>query len=239
MRRRRSRDPPRPHPHRGCKHVDLDVGEDVRFRGFTRLIVVAGDDGNNATAGPGETIDLVGLDMTGANPLTDVILDGDNASNTDLDNDVIRVRTLPATVTATLLGGAGGDSFVLDSDPTNVAAVGGTDDTVDNILGPLSSPKRSRPAGTAIPAGLPEEAGAGDSLLVEDRDDTTADTVRLTSTLITHAATAGAQGITGYAGAGEEITYGVTDLIETITINSSTGGDTFNVESTAPGAVTR
>jgi hypothetical protein len=211
----------------GASLIDGDsTFEDVRFRGYARVIVIGGD-------GASETIDLRGIDPADA-VLTDIVLDADNQLQTDASADTIRVRSLPSTVTARLLGGAGGDSFVLDSDAT--ATAGAVDDTVDNIAGPVFI-AQTVPAGGSLGSALVEEASPGDSLLVEDRDDATGDTVRVTSTLITHPAGFGAQGITGYTGAGEEITYGVTDLIETITINSSdTGGDTFNVESTAAGA---
>ncbi|HID23610.1 MAG TPA: hypothetical protein EYP14_14600, partial [Planctomycetaceae bacterium] len=200
----------------GVNLVDGDAAafEDVTFSGYGRLIVVGG---------PGaETIDLIDLDVGAGSPLTQVVLDGDDATDTDASADTLRVRSLPAAVNVTLLGGAGDDAFELDG---NAGAAGGT---VDNIAGQVFAAQNAA-AGGAIPTGLTEEGTGNDTLTVEDTDDPAGDTVVVTATTI--------EGITGSA-ASPDITYGVDGQIETITINSSdAGGDAFNVRSTRSGSV--
>jgi hypothetical protein len=216
-------------PIAGANFIDGDDGfEDVRFSGFTRLIVVGGDGG--------ETIDLIGLDMGAGNPLTSVILDGDNTTNTDVASDTLRVRTLPAGVTATLLGGAGSDLFQLDSTPATV-----NDGVTAGIAGAvLVSTSVAAAAGTALPAGLPEEGGAADTLYADDGSGAAGRTVTLDS----DATSATIEGMTGFAGA-PDIRYNfpvsalnpAPNLIETINIDLANAfADTANVRFTSTGS---
>jgi len=97
--------------------------ETVQFAGFADVTVRSGTGS--------ETIFLVAIDNAAApgDLITDIILDGDDAFNTDVGNDTLQVQTLPAGVTATLLGGQDsgafpGDTFALQtsrSTPTPLA----------------------------------------------------------------------------------------------------------------------
>jgi|GEM_PF-2946039 len=102
-------------PAAGVTRIGGDVGlATTSFNDFTTLTVRGGSGA--------ETIDLV---ATAGPPLTGVTLSGSNFAGTDNGNDTIRVQSLPAGVTATLIGGIGSDTFRL----------GNLANTVDNILG--------------------------------------------------------------------------------------------------------
>lgn len=175
--------------------------ETAFFAGWTTVTV---------RSGPGaETINLVGLDA--ASSETTINLDGDNITNTDAAGDTIRVQSLPATVTANLFGGAGGDLFLVTtaSSPFSGGVTGG-------ILGPVN----------VSPAG---DEGGTDTLATDDANGGVGRTVLITSTTI--------EGITNFAAA-PDITYGAGDQVETIdVITSNTAGDTINIQSTRTGSV--
>ncbi|MCA9118853.1 MAG: hypothetical protein KDB11_01650, partial [Planctomycetales bacterium] len=200
--------------------------------GFTRVRETAGFETFDFAAdaftalevygmGGSDTIDLRSLDVN-EDTLTAVRLDGDSNVGGDNSDDEIRVRSttsLAVTSTVSLFGGAGGDTFVLDSTPADGAATG----TVDNITSLIA----------VSPTG---DEGGTDLLRIVDTDDATGDTVRVTSTTIGEP---GANGITGNNnGTTADITYGAGDQIETINIfTSNTGGDTVNIRSTLSGSV--
>ncbi len=173
----------------------------------------------------GDTIDLQGFDPAEVG-LVGVRLDGDTNTNTDGSADVIAVRSttnLPNTSVISMYGGAGGDAFILDSTPGD----GGTTGTVDGI-GAL----------VEVASVFGEEASANDSLTIVDTNGVGGKTVRVRSSSIGEP---GANGIT----ANDEptlpdITYGLNDQIETISIfssNNGAAGETFNVQSTRSGSV--
>src|SRR5262249_41678387 len=75
--------------------------------GFATLLVGGGTGSQTLTL---PSID--GNDPAGAGvALTGVTLNGDNAAGTDTAADTLAVQTLPASVSATLLGGGGNDTF--------------------------------------------------------------------------------------------------------------------------------
>ena len=182
--------------------------ETATFSGFASATV---------RSGPGaDTVDLVSVD--GAAPaapgvaLTSITLDGDNITNTDNSGDSIIIRSLPATVSATMLGGQGDDQFYLGS---NGAAFGAT---TKNILGPVF----------VSPAGMDDPGPADqDQLIVINDSDTVGDTVTVTSTTI--------DGITGHS-ASPDITYAQIGTLAhgpgNIGIYEGSGNDTFNIQST-------
>jgi Ca2+-binding RTX toxin-like protein len=200
----------------GGNMVTGDGGfETSYFRGFTNITVRGG-------GGAAETITLASLDL--ASTETSITLDGDDLTNTDASADTIIVQSLPATVIATLLGGAGNDLFLLDS---NGLASGGT---VDNILGQV----------IVSPAG---DEGGTDTLTLTDDSDASGDTISLSTTQI--------DGITGFGGI--DVVYTNVDTVNlntgsgddtlnisaTLTgvlynLNTQGGGDTINVSSNAP-----
>jgi len=203
----------------GVTAITGDGGfETTRFMNFDD-VVVKGGDGN-------ETIDLFGIDDDGI--ITRIDLDGDNTTNTDAGNDTIRVRTLPAGITANLMGGA--DTGV-DADNNGIID-GGLGDTFDirdpatNDLDLVLGQVVVSPNPTPI-LGDAEEAG-GDTLNVVDYNDLSGDTILVTTTTI--------EGITNSA-ATPDVTYNTGDQVETVNIISSDFAvDTFNIQSTMLGS---
>ncbi len=126
---------------------------------------------------------------------------------------------MPAAVTATLLGGAGGDTFDL-RDVGAIPPGPPAGNTVEFILGQV----------IVSPAG--DEAGASDILSINDFSDSVGgQTIVVTGT--------GIEGITGYTGAGDDIVYNLGDLIEVIGINTSNqaaAGEIVNIQSTQLGS---
>jgi Ca2+-binding RTX toxin-like protein len=175
--------------------------EPVLFSGFASTIIRSG-------AGA-DTIDLTSIDAAdpdGAGPgeaLTALSLDADSLTNSDNSGDTIIVRTLPATVTATLLGGQGNDAFNIYNDQ----GTGGTsDDSVDAILGQV------------VIASSANDEGGSDTVTVRDFADVTGDTVTITATTI--------DGIFD-AGAGTDIT--LNNNVDNVSINTGSSNDTFNL----------
>ncbi|MAE61950.1 MAG: hypothetical protein CMJ49_11415, partial [Planctomycetaceae bacterium] len=174
--------------------------------------------------GGGDTVDLTSLDAL-EDTLATIRLDGDSNTNTDGSADTIVVRSTSALLTATstvmLFGGAGADTFILDSTGNGLSAAG----TVDNIAVPVQ----------VAPAG--DEAGGGDSLYVIDSSDATGDTVTITGT----PAGGAIEGITGEGTATDDVQYGAGDQVENVTIFSSNGvaasGDTININTTRVGTI--
>ncbi|HND53272.1 MAG TPA: calcium-binding protein, partial [Pirellulaceae bacterium] len=172
------------------------------FSGFGSLSVIGGDGAETMTIA---SVDGADPDGAGAGAaLASVTLDADNLQSgppytapngSDTSNDVLVVQTLPATVTATLLGGGGNDQF-------QIYYNSGGGDTVDGILGQV----------VVSPVGN-DESGGSDSLTVRDVSDASGDTFTLTSTAI--------DGLFD-SGAGVDITYA---QIESLTINLGTGAD--------------
>ncbi|MDX1948077.1 MAG: autotransporter-associated beta strand repeat-containing protein, partial [Pirellulaceae bacterium] len=114
----------------------------TRFGGFAAVTIRTGS-GN-------DTLDLISIDP-GTGGLATLNLDGDNSDGTDTASDTILLRSLPAGTAATLLGGAGADTFRLGGETTVVTGPGPAtnytnpaggngidqDDTVNNIQGPV------------------------------------------------------------------------------------------------------
>ena len=143
---------------------------------------------------------------------------GADNDGSDTGNDTLIVRSLPASVSVTLQGGAGNDLFLLESDAANTPA----DGSVETILG------------LVVVSPAADEATGTDTLNIIDTDDATGDTVLITSTTI--------DGITGRNNGGDnDITYGGSGAIEAISIwtsnNATNGEDTINVQSTQSGSV--
>ncbi len=202
----------------GYNRITADGGvETTTFGGFDNLIVRGGTGS--------ETITLVNADGAapvgaGQQPLTSILLDGDDslgagATGTDTAGDTLNIRAVPATIAVTMLGGAGDDMFLLESDGNNNAAAG----TVNGILGAV------------IVSPAADEFGGNDTLTIIDTDDSDGDAITVTDTTI--------EGITGNTG-GTDITYGGSGAIETINIwtsNAAANGDTVNVQRTQSGSV--
>jgi hypothetical protein len=139
-----------------------------------------------------DTIDLVSIDAAGLGLVT---LDGDSVQNSDIpvapnyDNadDTIRVRSLPAGVSALLLGGLGSDTFQLYD----------SNNTVDNILGVVTVAGED--------GNVPNNE---DVLYVRDFGDATGDVVTVFDDAIA--------GLTGY-GAGNGIVFTGIDLLDVTT----------------------
>jgi Ca2+-binding RTX toxin-like protein len=180
--------------------------ETAFFRGFGSVTVRSGDGI--------DTINLTSLDAVSTETVLNV--DTDNIGNTDASADIINVASLPATVTANLLGGAGADTF-------NV----GSDNTLIDVLGPIN-------VSPAV-----DEAGAGDTLNVNASADVAAKTVLLTTNTIE-----GMTGFAGNPdinyGNGDQIeTINITTTASTDAVNvqSTRTGSTYNL-STLAGADT-
>jgi Ca2+-binding RTX toxin-like protein len=152
-----------------------------------------------------DLIDLIDIDSTG---LTSVTLDSDSVQNTDVNSpatattadDTIRLRSLPSTAQATLRGGAGRDIFQL-YDAGN---------TVNNILGRVFVYGEDG-NGTVL-------ANDNDRVFIVDTADLTGTTLTVTETTV--------DGLTGYAGAGAQITY---DGIDALDVTSTSGADHVHV----------
>lgn len=205
----------------GTNIVTGDGGfEDTTFTGFANLIVRSGT-GN-------ETVTLIGADGAtpagGGSPLASIRLDGDNSLDgpaagadslgNDTGDDIIVVRSSPATINVEMLGGAGDDTFILDSDGDGALNAG----TVDNILG-------------TVEIAAANDEGGTDALFLVDTDDTDADTVVITNSTI--------DGITGEGTATADITYDAAgQILDEITIfTGNTAGDIVTVASTVAGSL--
>ncbi|WP_425614911.1 dockerin type I domain-containing protein [Anatilimnocola sp. NA78] len=189
--------------------------ETAFYRGFATVTVRSGDGA--------DTINLTSLDA--ASTETTINLDTDNLGNTDAAIDTINVLSLPATITANLFGGAGGDTF-------NV----GSDNTTLDLLGQVN----------VSPAG--DEAAPGDILNVNGSADAAAKTVLLTLNTIEGITGSAAVPDINY-GLGDQIetitvttsnTGGDTFNIQSTrtgsvyNVNTLGGTDTVNISSIAP-----
>lgn len=180
--------------------------ETAFFRGFASVTVRSGDGA--------DTINLTSLDT--ASTETAITLDSDNVGNTDNSADIINVASLPATVTATLLGGQGADTF-------NV----GSDNTLVDVLGAI------------VVSPIGDEAGAGDTLNVSGSADAAAKTVLLTTNTIE-----GMTGFAGTPdiayGNGDQIenvNITTTAAADAVNVQSTRGGSVYGI-STLAGADT-
>jgi len=219
--------------------------ETIQFTGYN-TVTIRGGVGS-------ETIDLVSID-TGVDlingydgsVITDIVLDGDDTWNTDASDDALVLRSLPAGVTATLLGGAdgagtvqaggvviGGDSFVLADLPGFTALgtpVPGTL-SLDAILGRVVvSPTLSPITGEAEEGGL-------DTLYVVDVADPNGDTFTITNSTIdgdiTPNATVPDISYNSNTG-GSNLNPAGIDVVDTVNIlTSDLALDTINIQSTA------
>ena len=183
--------------------VDVDgsgFAHHRRFSGFTTLTV---------RGGPGsELIDLVGLDTL--NPPATVTLDGDNTTDDDNSADTLQVRSTPANVDVTLLGGLGSDNFWLFNQDT----AGDAANTVDGIQGTV----------TVSPTGSDNTPAAGDddTLTIVDRADTSGDAaIAVTDTTI--------DGIFDSGSGTTDVTYNPNQL-DSVTLITSGGNDTVDVD---------
>ncbi len=166
------------------------------INGFNNIVVRSGPGGN--------TITLNGMDP--ASTETAITLDTDDIFNTDASTDTVNVIGLPATVTATMLGGAGADDFFVS---------GFTGFALSQIFGQI----------IVSPPG--DEAGGGDRLLATYVNDA-GSTVQVNSTAI--------EGMTGFAGTPDIIynTGDLIETIELFGSNGAV--DTFNVQNTQSGS---
>ncbi len=173
--------------------------ETATLNGFDSL-VVQGDNAND------NTITLASVNPAASNGhfLSNVTLQG------GAGNDTINLDTLPAAITATLLGDfAGSDStnsFNLDEEPA------GGHNLFSQILGPVIVSPAGDGGGTSF-----------DTLNLDDSGDTAGRTVLITSTTI--------DGITG-DGTPPAITYDGSGEIAGVNIIGSDFGNTFNIQST-------
>ncbi len=175
--------------------------ENSRFQNFGAVIVRGG--------GGAETIDLIAIDHDGV--LTSITLDADNTVGSDASDDTLRVQTLPAGVTATLMGGpdtgVAGDTYELANQIARprageVPATAIPVNSVDGILGQVVVQPGSDEGGVEI-------------LRVIDSGDATGDAVITTATSI--------DGITGHAGV--DITFNSADPVDSLIIDTSNTGD--------------
>lgn len=154
-----------------------------------------------------DTIDLISIDPAG---LVSVTLDGDSVQNSDIPagplyinaNDTLRLRSLPAGVTALLLGGLGSDTFQL-YDASN---------TVDNILGVVTIQGED---GHAADSSVTNNQ---DRLFVIDSGDGTGDIVLITDNSIA--------GLTGF-GAGQGVLFSGIDLLD---VTTTAGEDLITID---------
>ncbi len=163
--------------------------------------------------GGADSITQTSLDAAEA-ALATILLDGDSNVGGDTSADTINVLSLPAAVTATLMGGAGNDTFNISSDaPTNAG-------TLDTILGSIVVNGDDN-------AGGPSTVLKGNALLVgdilniSDAGDGGNNTYNLSATTFDRPTAAPATGTVTYA------------TIETVNLTAGSGNDTINVTSTA------
>ena len=193
--------------------------ETTRFAGFGTVLVRGGTGS--------ETITLQNIDVGGGgNPLTSIILDGDNTTQTDASVDVLNARNLPAGISALLFGGAGADTFNL----FDGATAGLATNTVDTLAGDVFV--ATTPPVLPVPFGFVEEAAVGDVLNLEDTGDAGGDNVIVTLDTIT--------GITGFAG-DPDVTYGTggdqVEIINISTADDAATGEEVDVLTTLSGSV--
>ncbi|MDA1048948.1 MAG: hypothetical protein O3C40_00510, partial [Planctomycetota bacterium] len=214
--------------------------ETTRFEGFGNVIMRSGLGA--------DTLTVINLDMANANPLHDLVLDGDDITNSDASDDILHIRNLPdpaAALQAHLFGGqdgsaATGDTYNLFNGPTLATGT----NTVDTIVGQVIV--SADPTAIGLPAGFAftDENGVGiDTLNIDDRGDTTAaadrvligdgdaDPNAVTGNLII-------TGITGHAGpiANADIRYSTGVQVEVVQIwTSNTQNDEVDVEVTQSG----
>ncbi|MCO6456926.1 MAG: Ig-like domain-containing protein [Pirellulaceae bacterium] len=198
-------------PGDGVSIVTGDGGfEDTTFSGFDSLFVFSGTGS--------ETVTLASADPTPSNgtALSGIVVVGDNSSGTDPASDTINVWSLPATISASLNGGAGDDSFNL-FDPGL---------TVDNFAGPVQ---------------VLGDAGH-DSLTVLDPGDVSGDTVWISETTIAGMTSFAGLPDISYFGIEQldvttssggdlitiDLTTGGSDLVDAV-ISGAGGNDVINV----------
>tara|TARA_R110002111_G_scaffold227346_1_gene288827 strand:+ start:57078 stop:71642 length:14565 start_codon:yes stop_codon:yes gene_type:complete len=185
---------------------------DLLFSGFNDLQVVSG-------AG-GELIDLIALDA--ASSLTDIELDADDVFGTNAaNNDTIRVRSTPVSVTSINILAAAGDDTIQIYDAGN---------TVDNITN----------ANFVI-----DGEGGNDTLTIIDFGDVSGDTVVITSTTVDGLFSAAGTDITFAnidnlnvtATSGNDtidVSMTTQEDLDIVTINGASGNDDFNLNNSTP-----
>ncbi|MCO6458613.1 MAG: choice-of-anchor D domain-containing protein, partial [Pirellulaceae bacterium] len=182
--------------------------EDTSFSGFDQLVVRGGGRPGLVIAPlGGETLDLVALDS--ATTLTSVVLDGDNTTNDDDSWDTLHVRSTPAGVAVTLLGGLGWDTFQIHSG--DFFGVGSN--TVDGIQGTVNV---SPTSGSFVDNSSPADS---DTLLIDDQADASGDTVNINAATI--------DGLFD-AGTGVDITYNA-DNLDFVVLQTTAGNDILNL----------
>jgi hypothetical protein len=134
----------------GMSQVTGDGGQTpVTFDGFGALVVKGGTGS--------QTMTLAGVDGSApAAPgvaLSSVTLSGDNAAGTDTAANTLRVQSLPATVSATLLGAGGNDTFLIGSAANTLAPIVGLV-TVDGRQGSNALAVNASGATTALVLGV-------------------------------------------------------------------------------------
>jgi Ca2+-binding RTX toxin-like protein len=267
----------------GFNRVEGDGGfVNQTFSGFELAFVLGGDGAEKMTV---ESVDGADVDVDGDSgpglALNWITMDGDNIPSVgqalfvspqadgtigdDASADILMVESLPATVTVTLLGGAGNDEFRIYSDNDTVTP---SDDTTSLILGQI----------LVSPQGLDEltdgsdESGGNDTLVIRDFGDSSADTVsvlartttvtRIVNGAINNNVSTVVTEIDGLfdAGTGVDISLsqieilildlgsagdtinldfdGLSDELDSVTISGNAGADVINVLSSTPSTKT-
>ena len=173
--------------------------EPVVFSGFTGLVVRGGLGS--------QTIDLVNVDA--ASGLTNIVLDADNLTNTDISADTVSVQStagLPATVR--MLAGQGNDTFRIEK-------------TSRSRRPSTELPGRSSSA--RLPDRLSTKESATIRCLSSDIGDASGDTVLINEFSI--------EGITGFGGS-PDIDY---RNIDTLNLTATAGNDVIDA-TFAPGS---
>lgn len=179
--------------------------ETTNFAGFESVAVVGGTGD--------QTLIMNGLDSAATEII--VVLDGDDTFGTDVGTDALRVNQSAATVTTTLLGGAGNDLFIIG----NAALV------VDNILGDVFAYGET----------------GNDLLLYRDDGNAVGQTYTITADRISRS---GGVGDVFYVNqdivevrtsqAADQIDVQSTNAGTTTRVFAGAGNDTFNISSDAP-----
>ena len=156
----------------GGNMISGDGGFETTFFSGFDSVHVRGGDGD-------ETITITTLDSTpsdGGIALSLITLDGNNTAGSDTGNDILEVESLPETIAAELIGGAGNDTFML----------GDAGNSLDGLLGTImidggdENPVPTSESVTAKDLTITVDVDEGDTLIIKDQGDTDDNTYTLT-----------------------------------------------------------
>ncbi|MFM7071555.1 MAG: beta strand repeat-containing protein, partial [Planctomycetota bacterium] len=230
----------------GYNRVEGDGGFiNQTFSGFEWAYVLGGNGAEKITLESADAADVDGISGPGQ-ALVSITLDGDNIPSVgeallvspqsdgtigdDLSADILTVESVPATITATLLGGAGNDEFRIYFDNNTESP---SDDTTSLILGQVwVSPQGLDDLGDGS-----DETGGTDTLRIRDFGDSSADTVSVLTRTATVTRVEDGEIVEGSAtvtdidslfdsGTGVDISF---SLIEVLVLDLGTAGDTVNI----------